>query len=1030
MNIQTLISHLQRSFTSYEIVGDDERIIRCEREHEGTARGIYFFSTAPLPDHEELAKIQHEILAPSYFQAKGPSRWSQYLIFISSRDNSENPDFLIDKRRIECDKSYARKIVLLDEELTDFIDKSITFPKASMSANSVVSAWEEKLRYAKLDAILTDESRAPIIRGIRHGNLPNRAEPIKSIKKEAPAKFLTQLEVKKFGGRALKGKYAFSTVNLIRGPNGSGKTSLLEAIEHYFCGATYRSGGAQEDLSATGYFGDQVAHNYQSLKASVYQARDQRWYGRNSGGRNKLYEGFARFNFLNADAASELSGKKDLKDIKTTLSKIALGPDSSYAWNRINEFHAQIEQEFPSLNREISKLANDLSESRARLSALEVPSPLTDAHDEALNDKLKEISWPMPGNFMLSNIESLADVMSLKSFLDAYTRVGAGSSAQIEEQLCALREAAESIKAADIKTTELRSEILDLNLLLRENKTLLPHLDRLSIYLDTEFDKAIFDLAGCESREAELLRKVSGNQSQIVLSSVLSEREWMNESYRLVPSLLERAKQDVDINLQEQLAKQAEIEQTATKIDSLTSRLRALGSEYAEVAQNGTCCPLCSTQMSMESLLSRISEAATAIAQTNEYESLIKSISEQQQASRSLGEALISAHQLIAHYSDDRNQPILKLIELANLDKLLLQSAASEKNLLTEKVRALEKTGLNLLEFLTIKNTALPSPENETDDPHKIRALFAKARLENSEEAQQLRQALEELREDLDSRTDLMSAMCRRYGAEDVATASEVLSRGISESLALLDAFNSLPEPVRHKYGEAFNDLAPHARALMNLIEVASEQIRSERSRSAERGIIQAQIASNEAKLGELRSEHSRLEDAFSVLSDLKLNHSLEAALSKFLEEHLSSIQKVFTKIHSPHELTLSNLTDCKMERFGDQNPVDLTQISSGQRAAVMLSIFVSLNLSMPSGPPYMLIDDPVAHIDDLNALSFLDYLADLAESGRRQIFFATANEKLANLFEKKMEFLGTSFIVHDMSDAQEKRASRSPHAH
>jgi len=54
-----------------------------------------------------------------------------------------------------------------------------------------------------------------------------------------------------------------------------------------------------------------------------------------------------------------------------------------------------------------------------------------------------------------------------------------------------------------------------------------------------------------------------------------------------------------------------------------------------------------------------------------------------------------------------------------------------------------------------------------------------------------------------------------------------------------------------------------------------------------------------------------------------------------------------------------------------------------------------------------MLIDDPVAHVDDLNTLSFLDYLRDLAATGQRQIFFATADEKLAAIFTHKFSFLG-----------------------
>ena len=59
-------------------------------------------------------------------------------------------------------------------------------------------------------------------------------------------------------------------------------------------------------------------------------------------------------------------------------------------------------------------------------------------------------------------------------------------------------------------------------------------------------------------------------------------------------------------------------------------------------------------------------------------------------------------------------------------------------------------------------------------------------------------------------------------------------------------------------------------------------------------------------------------------------------------------------------------------------------------------------------GAKILLIDDPIAHVDDLNCLSFLDYLRDVALQGKRQIFFATANEKIASLFERKFDFLGS----------------------
>jgi chromosome segregation protein len=87
-----------------------------------------------------------------------------------------------------------------------------------------------------------------------------------------------------------------------------------------------------------------------------------------------------------------------------------------------------------------------------------------------------------------------------------------------------------------------------------------------------------------------------------------------------------------------------------------------------------------------------------------------------------------------------------------------------------------------------------------------------------------------------------------------------------------------------------------------------------------------------------------------------------------------------------------------------------LDEISTGQRAAFALSIFLARNRTAASAPPVLLIDDPIAHIDDLNALSFLDYLRDLAVNSGRQIFFATADTRVASLFSKKFSFLGESF--------------------
>ena len=70
----------------------------------------------------------------------------------------------------------------------------------------------------------------------------------------------------------------------------------------------------------------------------------------------------------------------------------------------------------------------------------------------------------------------------------------------------------------------------------------------------------------------------------------------------------------------------------------------------------------------------------------------------------------------------------------------------------------------------------------------------------------------------------------------------------------------------------------------------------------------------------------------------------------------------------------------------------------------------IGMNSSVGKKAPWLIFDDPIAHIDDLNVLSFLDSLREPVIDGDRQMFFATANSKIANLFVRMFDFLGNSF--------------------
>jgi len=149
---------------------------------------------------------------------------------------------------------------------------------------------------------------------------------------------------------------------------------------------------------------------------------------------------------------------------------------------------------------------------------------------------------------------------------------------------------------------------------------------------------------------------------------------------------------------------------------------------------------------------------------------------------------------------------------------------------------------------------------------------------------------------------------------------------------------------------------------------------------------------------------------ATEALSKIVEQHSLERATAEAFGAIKGKVSAIFAQIHTPQEYELGDFTNESLViRRDNKQAHAVNQVSTGQRAALALSIFLALNDSAKSAPPVILIDDPVAHIDDLNTLSFLDYLREIVIRGRKQVFFSTADIRLAALFQRKFEFMGSN---------------------
>ena len=161
--------------------------------------------------------------------------------------------------------------------------------------------------------------------------------------------------------------------------------------------------------------------------------------------------------------------------------------------------------------------------------------------------------------------------------------------------------------------------------------------------------------------------------------------------------------------------------------------------------------------------------------------------------------------------------------------------------------------------------------------------------------------------------------------------------------------------------------------------------------------------------LTERQTTLKHLSNAWDIVSKLLTGqNSLESIKHELLTNNAAIISEIFSKIHFPNEYDLCvEGAETKLIHKASGESRSLKEVSSGQRAAFALSLFLTMNKTLDNGPMVMLLDDPISHIDDINMLSFLDYLRELAIDGNRQIFFTTPNAKLASLFRHKFKFLG-----------------------
>jgi hypothetical protein len=446
---------------------------------------------------------------------------------------------------------------------------------------------------------------------------------------------------------------------------------------------------------------------------------------------------------------------------------------------------------------------------------------------------------------------------------------------------------------------------------------------------------------------------------------------------------------------------------------SLGQRLREIAGKILEKAADPDQCPLCHTRFGPGELTSHMHEGVDQLLEEKAATHLNTIGDREKDAIVATGKrsaaqwAEIACHRL--------EQPIS-----IKVSALMSQVSSSQKEcselLLTQtrldqEIGQLQKSGFSAERYrqLVTKLSATYqtiSIERIKAETEKLESVAAHKLVERDGYAQSIQEALATAEKAIPITNDV-----------SLETAISQLKEKLVSDESLLAKLE--PFSLRFSWPE-FQPFSELALSVATVRQLAGDyQVTYSKEQNSVKVLATASARKEQIQrqLDGLLPKIERFSEAKEVLSQIINEHSLPGAMEEALRQNRVAIEGIFSRIHSPAEFSGLGDTLTTLVRKNGGGTASLQQISAGQRAAFALSLFLAQNAQLRSAPPLILIDDPIAHVDDLNCLSFLDYLREVVVSSDRQVVFATANDKVAMLFERKFDFLGNDdFRRYDLT--------------
>lgn len=976
------------------------------------ALGTYFIDYGDDDFSFDLRDYQEKYISSEYYKTPGSLQWNYYLIFL--RDKYDETV----KQTIEKDGIYTRKFLFTPDEFNNYFD----YKHSKLNVDSdIISIWKEKLKQVDLDEIY---SEAPYVQAIPRF-LSN--EVIKENEtgnnktlfyKDLFIKKIVSLKLKNsFRRYPLQRDFTLGQVNLVTGVNGTGKTSFLESIELMISGKSNRDPSFNENAGCIeAIYNEAYKDTYTPGDNAKYRGRDKAWYSSAYKSGNELFRAFNKYNFFDSDAAYNLSHDSNIGDLTKYFSSIALGTEFNRIQDRLFGFKERLEREYRARLKEMDEEKDRIKKSKEILDN----TKLTTTPEESFKTFIsysKEVQWKkeLPQKYDTSFSNFTENYQSAQSIINSLNKLLA--TVKLNNLKANKNELAKFEKALE-ESNKNKLQLEKLNeTLTTKRKTLEATNVQFEILKSAKRfynDKSSFKLWNLNDQIDTLSIKIAKDTRALesiekVTDQNIFQKEITFESFKKehLDKLQELKEKRKELNTQI-----GNLRLNLNKLQQVVSEIKSYGKQYLALNENADSCPLCETAFSFDELSIKISNIAKAVDENVAIDKLNSKLIQLDKDLTNTNNIITNIKHIesgisILSESEYSQMSLLLIGKVFNLSKNSLDKNNETKVKLLQLRQGLEDKGFYEDDFNTLKKElekTIPELGFIYDDKIKYEEQFLKVDKERSRLNEEIKIAEETIMKLNNSLNKILEKVALGINfleyERELLYRIELLRKGVIY-------FKDLESYLSYLENEDLTDVSQKLDKLFKLFGNVSNSLSGQKELTLANQII----LKSQEKIKVLEPECKRISNGLKVIDDILENYSESKVLGDFIENNEKEIQEIFQRIHSPKEFSQitfnENQNSVLVKRRIDGTEVPVNKISAGQRSALALSIFLALNKKLKHGPNLLLFDDPVTYTDDLNILSFLDYLREMVIHENRQVVFATANQKLSGLFEKKFMFLG-----------------------